>query len=212
LKEKKPEKFMTEKVSFPLDGIATRIEALTVRANGKRNLAKMADLSESQLYRYINGDRDLKLGTALALCQAGGVTLDWLVYGGDNPDAQASGEFSAVAPLGGRDADIALSPAMLDSAGASGRDLATVTVHGDMMAPKIASGAQAVVNRADTAIRDGQVSALEIHGQTTVRRAQVTPDGISFSADNDRYQPFKWSVKEGESAVIGRVVWVLQAV
>ena len=58
----------------------------------------------------------------------------------------------------------------------------------------------------------GQVYALEIHGQTTARRAQVTPDGISFSADNDRYQPFKWSVKEGESAVIGRVVWVLQAV
>lgn len=203
---------MAKNVSFLPDGIATRLEALSVRTNGKRNLAKAAGLSESQLYRHISDGRDLKISTALAICEAGGVTLDWLVYGGDNPDAQPSGEFSAVAPLGGRDADIALSPAMLDSAGASGRELATVTVHGDMMAPKIASGAQAVVNRADTAIRDGQVYALEIHGQTTVRRAQVTPDGISFSADNDRYQPFKWSVKEGESAVIGRVVWVLQAV
>lgn len=69
-----------------------RIQHLVDKAGGQSALARRAGLSLGAIQRYLKGG-DPTRGALLKLVAAGGVTLNWLVYGGEQgtPSAASSG-------------------------------------------------------------------------------------------------------------------------
>lgn len=74
-----------EVVALPL---ASRLLLCADRLGGKRALAEAAGLSESQLFRYLNGDSEMSAAKAVALAQAAGVDVGWLLTGEGKPEGQ----------------------------------------------------------------------------------------------------------------------------
>lgn len=68
-------------VSISEHGIESRLEALASRVGGKRALAQMAGISESQLYRILAGESMPKMDSVIRICEATGVSVDWLATG-----------------------------------------------------------------------------------------------------------------------------------
>lgn len=62
-------------------GIGERISIVAEVVGGKKTLADMAGISESQLHRYIAGASQPTLAPLIAIADAGGVSFDWLARG-----------------------------------------------------------------------------------------------------------------------------------
>lgn len=61
--------------------LGTRISEASRLVGGKKALAQMTSLSESQLYRYINGSSSPTIEPLVAIARATGVSIAWLVMG-----------------------------------------------------------------------------------------------------------------------------------
>ena len=72
------------RVPFLTKGIGSRINKLSRMVGGKKKLAEMAGLSESQLHRIISGESQAKIEPLAAMARGAGVLLDWLAFG-DGP-------------------------------------------------------------------------------------------------------------------------------
>ena len=59
---------------------------------------------------------------------------------------------------------------------------------GDSMAPTILDG-DLVLIHSQPAVETGQIAAVNIDGETTLKRVYVLPDGLHLRADNPHYQP-----------------------
>ena len=68
-------------VPFLTDGIGTRISEISSLIGGKRELAKAANLSESQLHRIVAGESQVKLEPIVAMARAANVSISWLATG-----------------------------------------------------------------------------------------------------------------------------------
>lgn len=75
------------RVPFSPLAIGTRIEELAARVGGKRELANLSGIHETQLYKYIKGANAPSISAAVALAGAAGASLDWLLLGKPSPDA-----------------------------------------------------------------------------------------------------------------------------
>lgn len=64
--------------------LSNRLRDAVRAAGGAATVAKRAGLSPSSLSHYLNG-REMKIGTAVALADACGVTLTWLATGAQAP-------------------------------------------------------------------------------------------------------------------------------
>lgn len=78
-----------EEMSERQEGLSTpqhaRIADAVARLGGKRKAAKAAGISESQLYRYLNGQSIPTWPPMVELARAAGVSLDWLALLSDSP-------------------------------------------------------------------------------------------------------------------------------
>jgi DNA-binding transcriptional regulator YdaS (Cro superfamily) len=79
--EKDDENRKGRKRLFLSDGIGQRITASAVLVGGKRKLAKMLSISETQLHRIISGSSHTKVEVAAEISKATGVSLNWLITG-----------------------------------------------------------------------------------------------------------------------------------
>lgn len=63
------------------DKLGTRISELSKLVGGKKNLAQMAGMSESQLYRCINGSSSPTVEPLVAIARAADASINWLATG-----------------------------------------------------------------------------------------------------------------------------------
>lgn len=70
-------------IALPLAG---RLMLLADKMGGKRALAEAAGVSESQIFRYLNGDSEMSAAKAVALARATGVDVGWLLTGEGVPE------------------------------------------------------------------------------------------------------------------------------
>ena len=78
-KESEPTNRIGTAVPIQRNRIGTRISEAAKEVGGVGELARMAGISESQLYRYINGTSSPTLEPLAAIARGAGVSLDWLV-------------------------------------------------------------------------------------------------------------------------------------
>jgi phage repressor protein C with HTH and peptisase S24 domain len=155
----------------------------------------------------------------LRIREATGVSLDWLLLGErgqpDMPE-QAGGDVAFISEyiagssrgrsIQGR---IALMRQWLPRQfSVDPAALAWVTVNGDAMAPTLAQGDLAVLDRRITTLDQEGIYVLRQGPALRVRRIQrLADDRYQALSDNSRYQPFTFRVTP-HLMVVGRVVWV----
>jgi transcriptional regulator with XRE-family HTH domain len=67
--------------------LGARIEQLADLLGGKKELARLANVSEVQIYRYINGENVPNVNVIVKLARAAGVSIEWLATG-DTPGGE----------------------------------------------------------------------------------------------------------------------------
>jgi len=80
-KEKEQCKENGNGVPFLTNGIGTRISDSSRAVGGKKKLAEMIGMSESQLHRVISGESQLKVEGLAAIAQATQQSIAWLAIG-----------------------------------------------------------------------------------------------------------------------------------
>lgn len=228
--EKELNKNMEPAVLFSNSGIGTRINAICGLVGGKNKLAKMADVSSSQIHRYIAGDSEPKLSAARAIAKAGNVTVEWLASGKES-DAIATtsvgdGAFAyiplydvtAAAGLG----TVVNGEKIIDSLAFSKewiknklnlqpRDLYLINVVGESMEPTLGKGDVILIDHTDTSVGYDGIYVLRIGDSLLVKRLQRLPNTIiKVSSDNPAYQSFDIDLSntsDNEVSIIGRAVW-----
>ncbi|MCP5142111.1 MAG: helix-turn-helix transcriptional regulator [Gammaproteobacteria bacterium] len=62
-------------------GLGARIRTLAEILGGKKEMARVANVSEVQIYRYINEENTPSVNIVVTLAQAAGVSIEWLATG-----------------------------------------------------------------------------------------------------------------------------------
>lgn len=63
------------------NGLGTRIRKLADILGGKKEMARVANVSEVQIYRYINEENTPSVSIVVTLARAAGVSIEWLATG-----------------------------------------------------------------------------------------------------------------------------------
>ncbi|CAA0097801.1 putative HTH-type transcriptional regulator [BD1-7 clade bacterium] len=223
-----------DKVDIRENGISTRINEIASAVGGKKQLAKMTGVSESQLHRYVSDDHDLKLTVLLAMAEAGGVNLLWLATGEGPRSMDDSGvvavpkdELAEFALIPGYDIQVsaghgafpdseqptrrlAFRHRWLKFRGLSENDLVLVYASGDSMEPTISNNNTLMVDTSDTKLLDGSVYVIRHDGHLLVKRTQYAPgQGVWLISDNKQYEKLLVNIDETpDMEVVGRVVWI----
>lgn len=214
----------TKKNAVPIgiQGIGTRINEVSGRVGGKRSLANMVELSESQLHRIIAGESEPKVGVVAAIASAAGVSVEWLVTGKENlatsdeeyvyitkMDVEVSaGHGSQTPEYEVVSRKMAFRKDWLASRGLNERHLAIMLARGDSMEPTLPDGATLLIDTSKTDPGDG-IYIIRVDGHLFAKRVQRFPDGsIKIKSDNSIYDPF--SVEKDHVSdldIKGKVVW-----
>ncbi|MCC0054298.1 MAG: helix-turn-helix domain-containing protein [Defluviimonas sp.] len=204
--------------------------------------ARLAGIKESALYPYLSGKSLPGYENIAAIARAGGVSADWLVFGGEagGPENLPSGQ-RLIAPASEIHDTFALIPHhevrasagtglvpveegevellafrrdWLRRMGVNPRQAALIVATGDSMEPSIPDGAIMLLDTAITEVRNGWICAIVRDGELLVKRIQKKLDGsVLLISDNERYQ----AEEIGEDRlhqlhIAGRVRWVGRAV
>lgn len=70
------------RLSFPGDGIESRINAVCRMIGGRADAAAVAGVSDDMLRRYIRGESKPSFDVVVKLARAAGVSVDWVADGG----------------------------------------------------------------------------------------------------------------------------------
>lgn len=101
----------------------------------------------------------------------------------------------------------ALSRAWLNQQKLDPDALAVVLVTGDSMEPRLSDGDLAVINTADTDLRDGVTYAVQLGEEVITKRLQVLPlKHVKLCAINGEFEPIVVDLSAGELTLLGRVV------
>ncbi|WP_417595041.1 XRE family transcriptional regulator [Oceanospirillum sp.] len=225
------------KNSVPLltAGIGTRISEVSPRVGGKKELAKMAGLSESQLHRIVSGDSVAKIETIVAIAKAANVSLQWLatgegrmVLGDDQAGSEASELEEEFALVPGYNVQVSAGHGALPDAfekptrklafrhkwlrfrGLRVKDLVLVFAKGDSMEPTISDNNTLMVDTSQRDLQDGNIYVIRTDGHLIVKRVQqLLNRNVLFISDNKSYE--KMEITQAELAsldIIGKVVWI----
>ncbi|MFP4560571.1 MAG: helix-turn-helix transcriptional regulator [Thiohalorhabdus sp.] len=199
-----------------------RIAALADGIGGKRRLAALAGIRESQLFRYIRGDNIPSLATAAALADAGGVSLEWLAYGsspGGGHDSEGlrdrSGGYTAerewMAPFRFDDgpAPLRFQRAWLESLRLDPESLLLTECPDDAMAPTLQPHDLVLADARSSRVEAAGLYLFEQEGIAVPRRAVPLPDGaLRLACDNPVYPELTLSREERAGLrVLGRIAW-----
>lgn len=204
--------------------LAARLDAVVKKFGSMTELAKRAGVSSSALSRCMKGNEP-SLSTAVAVCSATGVSLDWLVTGEAfrglsddilspripfyNVEASAG---AGLIPIENQDTNetVALPPGIVGIHGHdAARNWCAIQAKGDSMEPTIRNGALLIIDRSDQQVREGIYVVR--HGEVLlVKRTQPRENQIlRLQSDNRQYEPEDIDLKDSSQSfhILGRVIW-----
>jgi phage repressor protein C with HTH and peptisase S24 domain len=172
-----------------------------------------------------------------ALAQAGEVTVDWLLYGGEKPQPKSQSSEVALLELGGENVRIPLINLQVGAGngyevtteevceyltlprrliaterGLNPKSLQAVTVMGDSMAPEFNPGDMVFLDVEKTQPGEG-IYIVRIDNAIVIKRMQVLAgNSLKLNSHNPIYEPITIDLEtSGESfQILGRVVWSLR--
>lgn len=214
-------------VPFSPESIGTRIEALANRVGGKRELANLSGIHETQLYKYIKGANAPSIAVAVALAQAANESLDWLLLGKTSAAPGISGddeEAYAYVPLydarcsAGNGSwnersrvlvNLSFTRYSLRKKGLMHSDLACLRVDGDSMTGLLEDGDTVMIDQRRNTLEGEGVYVVLLDDHLYAKRLQRQFDGsVLIISHNKEYQPMTVPKDRlGELQIIGRVVW-----
>lgn len=212
-------------VPFSPESIGTRIGELAARVGGKRELANLSGIHETQLYKYIKGANAPSIAVAVALAQAGGESLDWLLLGKKSvPVTNAEEDTYAYVPLydarcsAGSGAwnegakiwtQLAFTRYSLQRKGLSPDNLSAIQVSGDSMEPLLADGDTVMIDHKRNSLEGEGIYVIHLDDHLYAKRLQRQFDGsLQIISENKAYQNMTVPKERlGELHIIGRVVW-----
>lgn len=212
-------------VPFSPEAIGTRIEELAARVGGKRELANLSGIHETQLYKYIKGANAPSIAVAVALAAAGKESLDWLLLGkATQPNATDCEEEYAYIPLydarcsAGQGAwnehccvlaKLAFTRYSLRKKGLEPANLSAVRVSGDSMEPLLSDGDTIMLDHSRNALEGEGVYVILLDDHLYAKRLQRQFDGsVSIISQNKEYQAMTVPKDRlDELQIIGRAVW-----
>lgn len=204
--------YMEDKSS---SSIGSRIAKIATLVGGKKILATKVNISESQLYRYINNESQPTAQPLVAIANAGDVSLDWLIAGKPSAkDAHIENNrqdiFTEITTFDtpGYHAPnkVLFSLAWLEQHSLQAESLRLLPMLGDSMSPTINEHDLLVVDSKQTQVETDAIFVLQMDEKLVAKRLQHAVDGgIYISSDNPRYR--EQHVVTTELNIVGRVVW-----
>lgn len=215
-------------VPFSPESIGTRIEQLAARVGGKRELANLSGIHETQLYKYIKGANAPSIAVAVAIAAAGRESLDWLLLGKRDAEPcslpKADDDIYAFVPLydarcsAGHGAwterarvlvQLAFTRYSLRKKGLCPSGLACLRVDGDSMTGLLEDGDTVMLDLSRNALEGEGVYVVLLDDHLYAKRLQRQFDGsVLIISHNREYQPMTVPRDRlGELHIIGRVVW-----
>jgi SOS-response transcriptional repressor LexA len=210
--------------TVPLNSIASRLTQVAEGFGGLTNLARESGVSGSALTRCLNGG-DPSVSTAIAICEAASVSLDWFLKGRtsdfvcESTDLIRIPVFSAVASAGpgcipaenDREEQSLLFPrCSLAVQLSTAPDLFALHANGDSMEPTIRNGSLLIANRTDQQPREG-IYVVGRGDTLLVKRTQLRENHVlRLKSDNDQYDDEEIDLKSPAHGVriLGRVIWI----
>ena len=223
-----PSELEASAVPFSPEAIGTRIEELAARIGGKRELANLAGIHETQLYKYIKGANAPSMAVAVALARAGNESLDWLVLGKRSVQPASASvtdeEVYAFVPLydarcsAGSGAwnenarvltQLAFTRYSLRKQGLEPANLSAVRVDGDSMEGLLSDGDTVMVDHSRNALEGEGVYVLQLDGHLYAKRLQRQFDGsVHIISENKAYRDMVVPKDHlDDLTIVGRVVW-----
>lgn len=210
-------------VPFAPEAIGTRIEALAARVGGKRELANLSGIHETQLYKYIKGANAPSIAVAVALAQAANESLDWLLLGKEatrpsDEDAYAYVPLYDARCSAGNGAwnersrvlvELSFTRYSLRKKGLNPADLACLRVDGDSMTGLLEDGDTVMIDLRRNMLEGEGVYVVMLDDHLFAKRLQRQFDGsVLIISHNKEYQPMTVPKERlPELQVIGRAVW-----
>ncbi|MFT0893015.1 XRE family transcriptional regulator [Pseudochelatococcus sp. G4_1912] len=203
--------------------VGRRIRFLFERLGGQK-AAVATDKSIRSLQRYFSG-AEPPASVVKALAKATGVSADWILFGGDEPTLQPSGngsnqfvyvpKFDAVDAHRGIGNDnsqssaIAMRESWLRGIGTDPKHACLLAFSGDSMEPTIRDSDLLLVDRSVQQIVDHGIYVLLVGGRMLVKRVQLRHDGsLVLRNDNPAYEIETVSAVDASRLIIeGRVRW-----
>lgn len=205
------------------DDFIARLRVLVERAGNASALVRQAGISPSGFQKYLGGAEPSRR-VLMALADAGGVTLEWLMTGRGPMEAGVRDSWPenhlTLLPLyRGGDVDCAVPQASpeklvqlafcqewLARHGFDPAHLATMRVEGNAMSPTFRAGDTLVVDRQAASVADGEVYVLRDGDGLLIKRLQRQLGGmVSLTSDNAQYAPIQASLESLD--IVGRVIW-----
>lgn len=204
--------------------VGRRIRMLFERLGGPK-AAVATDKSIRSLQRYFSG-AEPPASVVKALAKATGVSADWILFGGEEPTLQPSGngnsnqfvyvpKFDAVDTHKGignetsQSSAIAMRESWLRGIGTDPANACLLAFSGDSMEPTIRDGDLLLIDRSVDQVIDHGIYVLLVGGRMLVKRVQLRHDGsLVLRNDNSAYEVETVSADEASRLVIeGRVRW-----
>ena len=200
-----------------------RLRTTIALGGGVNAVARAAGVANTTISTYSNG-RDMKVSIAVAIAEACGVSVEWLMTGQgemagntDTTAVPASGPSShdsaaisvpflqseASAGTGiepvewGRDVEVSVPIDFLHSLiGFIPKQIFFMKVRGDSMTPTIHTGDTVIINYAQSPLRDG-IYAISVNGMAMIKRIGMkSPKTYSIISDNPFYERFDVSIED----------------
>ncbi|WP_158093479.1 S24 family peptidase [Acetobacter sp. DsW_063] len=194
-----------------------RLREAVKKTGTQKDVAARAGIPASSLTDYLSGT-ELKLSVAAKLADVCGVSLGWLVSGGEDATTAAYDgltDIDTALGLGGEAVEIRNYDVYLSAGGGADgnqtptselitfpkkmlppsvlsnlKDVVTVTVRGDSMQPIIEEGDRIILRTDVDSIRSGSIYAIRIDNSLLVKRLHLKTNGnVEVVSDNPAYSP-----------------------
>lgn len=187
-------------------------------------VAELLNVSPATIYRYENGDIEKVPGDRLApIAAALNTTPAYLMGWGDTPDASLPGnvipmpEMKQVPLIG----SIACGEPILADEHIEEYINIPRHIHADfaltckgdsMINARIFDGDMVYIRQQDT-VENGEIAAVLIDGEATLKRVQLFEDHISLEPENPQYRPFVyWGEEMNTVRILGKAVAFTSAI
>lgn len=201
--------------------LPNRLLQLAEANGGMANLARLSGVGQSSLSRCLKG-AEISLSSAGAICEAAGVSVDWLIGNGKNVfeglqipfyDIHASAGYGSIPSEDEVPSQIISMPkGLLRATPTSVGHLCAILAQGDSMEPTIQSGSLLIVDRSKSYIHEGIFVIRQNDGLLVKRVQQSNPRTITLRSDNAQYEPINIKLDDPSQriAVFGKVIWAGQ--
>lgn len=188
------------------EDFAGRLDFVVKKLGGVTKASQLADISQPTISRWKDGSSDPKVSNVVALAQAAGVTLDWLVLGASeqlvasnavNDDYYYIPAYEIEASAGhGAFTEGTTTPAKylafrkdwVHDRRLSPSSLSAIFARGDSMEPTIPDGAIILVDGSRIEPLDGKIYVIRMDERLWVKRVQwIMGGGLRLISDNRIY-------------------------